>query len=161
MSINATFLPPREHRGSDPSQRLKRGLPLWSADLSSRAIIIAPMRAPVRHARSDPFAVDETWMGSNSEWRPVALPSDRPTTQRRSTMPVIPLAQSVLDPMRRRGALGLFRLASSILRRATHLYQRRRIARSHLRVALSTARLLERSASALLLGSRRRQDQSE
>jgi hypothetical protein len=60
MSINATFLLPREHRGSDLTRgrRLKRGLPLWSADLSWRAIIIASMR----DARSDPFAVDETWM---------------------------------------------------------------------------------------------------
>jgi hypothetical protein len=159
MSINATFLLPREHRGSDPTRgrRRKRGPPLWSADPSWRAIIIASMR----DARSDPFAVDETSMWSNSEWRPVALPSDRPATQRRWTMPVIRLAQSVLDPMRRRGALGLFRLASLILRRATDLFQRRRIARADLGAALAAAKLLERCGGVLLLGMSRPQDQSD
>jgi hypothetical protein len=74
---------------------------------------------------------------------------------------IIRSANSVFRDMRHRGALGLFRLASTILRRATNRYQRRRIARGHLRVALSTARLLERSAGALLLGLRQGQDQSD
>jgi hypothetical protein len=62
-------------------------------------------------------------------------------------------AKSALDHARRSGARGLFRLASSILRRSIHLYERRMIPPVVLRGALSTVRLLERSA-ALWFGRR-------
>jgi hypothetical protein len=73
-------------------------------------------------------------------------------------MSIIPAAKSVFDSARRWGALVLFRLASTLLRRATDLFQRGRIARFDLRVALATARLLERCAGVMLLGLRRHND---
>jgi hypothetical protein len=73
-------------------------------------------------------------------------------------MPIIDSAKSAFDHARRRGALGLFRLASSILRKGLSLYERRMISRVDLRVALSTARFLERLAGTLLLGSGRHPD---
>ena len=67
-------------------------------------------------------------------------------------MPLIDSAKSALEHARRWAALGLFRLASSILRKGLGLYERQRISRVNLGVALSTARLCERSAGVLLLG---------
>jgi hypothetical protein len=77
---------------------------------------------------------------------------DAPATEGRWTMPISHLAKATFDYARRRAALGLFLLASFILRRATDLFQRRRIARVDLRVALAAAKLLERCAGVLLLG---------
>jgi hypothetical protein len=76
-------------------------------------------------------------------------------------MPSNHLAKATFDYVRRRAALGLFRLASLILRRATDLFQLRQIARVDLRVALSAAKLLERCGGVLLLGMRRPEDQSD
>jgi hypothetical protein len=73
-------------------------------------------------------------------------------------MPIIRSARSGFDSARRCGALALFRLASSLLRGATDLFQRRRIARMDLRVALAAARLLQRCAGMLLLGLGRHHD---
>jgi hypothetical protein len=73
-------------------------------------------------------------------------------------MVIIRSAKSAFDNARRWGALALFRLASTLLRRATDLFQRRRIARADLHVALATARLLERCAGVLLLGLGRHHD---
>jgi len=47
-----------------------------------------------------------------------------------------------------------FRLASSILRRSIHLYERRMIPPVVLRMVLSAVRLLERSAALLVFGRR-------
>jgi hypothetical protein len=157
MSVNASFLP-REHRGSDTTaaEQSKRRLSPRSMDLWRRAMIIASMR----DARSDPFAVNETWLLSSVEWWPPVSPPVRPATEGRWTMPISRLAKATFDYARRRAALGLFLLASCILRRATDLFQRRRIARVDLRVALSAAKLLERCAGVLLLGMSWSKDQS-
>jgi hypothetical protein len=82
----------------------------------------------------------------------------RPVTQRRWTMPTISSAQCAFDNARRRGALALFRLASTVLRGATDLFQKHRISRVDLRVVLATAKLLERCAGLLLLGLGRHHD---
>jgi hypothetical protein len=76
-------------------------------------------------------------------------------------MPINRLARATFDYARRSAALGLFRLASFILRRATDLFQRRRIARADLGAALAAAKLLERCGGVLLLGMSRPQDQSD
>jgi hypothetical protein len=76
-------------------------------------------------------------------------------------MPINHLAKAAFDHARRRAALGLFRIASMILRRATDLFERRRIARDALRVAVVAARLLERCAGLLLLGMSWRKDQPQ
>jgi hypothetical protein len=55
---------------------------------------------------------------------------------------------------RRWGAIGLFRLASSILRYAMILHRQRRISRRGLQNALSATRLLERVGALLALGRR-------
>src|ERR1700693_78382 len=60
---------------------------------------------------------------------------------------------------RRWGAIGVFRLASSILRCAMILHQQRRISRRGLQNALSATRLLERAGALLALGHRRRKHQ--
>jgi hypothetical protein len=67
-------------------------------------------------------------------------------------------ANSALDHARRSGTRGLFWLASSILRRSIHLYERRMILPVVLRGALSAVRLLERSAAVLVFGSRSHDD---
>jgi hypothetical protein len=60
---------------------------------------------------------------------------------------------------RRWGAIGLFRLASTILRYAMMLHRQRRISRSGLRIVLSGTRLLERVGALLALGRRWRRRQ--
>ena len=54
--------------------------------------------------------------------------------------------------MRRRAALGLFRLASMVLRSTTHLYERQLIPRAGVKAALAVSGVLERGARALLPG---------
>jgi hypothetical protein len=159
MAINATLPPPREHHGSDPTtdRQRKRKLSPWSTALWRRAMIIAS----IRDARCDPFGADETWLLPKVEWWPPESPPVRPATEGRWTMPISRLARTTFDHARRQAALGLFRLASSILRRATDLFQRRQIARVALRVALAAAKLLERSAGVLLLGMSRPKNQQD
>src|ERR1700676_1544821 len=60
---------------------------------------------------------------------------------------------------RRWGAIGVFRLASSILRCAMILHRQRRISRRGLLTVLSGTRLLERLGALLALGRRRRKHQ--
>src|ERR1700736_5611636 len=60
---------------------------------------------------------------------------------------------------RRWGAIGVFRLASSILRCAMILHRQRRISRRGLQNALSATRLLERLGALLALGRRWRKRQ--
>jgi hypothetical protein len=74
-------------------------------------------------------------------------------------MSTIHLAKSALANGRRWGALGLYRLASCLLRCSANLLRRRVISRGELRVVLSIVTLLERSAALLLLGGRRRPHQ--
>jgi hypothetical protein len=159
MVISTTFLSPRGHNGSDTTtgEQPERTLFPCSAALWRCALIIASLR----DARSDPFAVGETWLLPSIEWQPPESPPARPVTGWRRTMPISHLAKATFDHARRRAALGLFRLASLILRRATDLFQRRQIARVALRVALAAAKLLERSAGVLLLGTSRPKDQPD
>src|SRR6202022_3565487 len=60
---------------------------------------------------------------------------------------------------RRWGAIGVFRLASSILRCAMILHRQRRISRRGLQNVLSATRLLERVGALLALGRRWRKRQ--
>src|ERR1700738_3116384 len=60
---------------------------------------------------------------------------------------------------RRWGAIGVFRLASSILRCAMILHRQRRISHDGLRTVLSGTRLLERFGALLALGRRWRKHQ--
>src|ERR1700687_1737711 len=60
---------------------------------------------------------------------------------------------------RRWGAIGVFGLASSILRCAMILHRQRKISRSGLLTVLSGTRLLERLGALLALGRRRRKHQ--
>ncbi len=76
-------------------------------------------------------------------------------------MPHIARAQSALGLARRRAALGLLRLASLLLRKGLSLYQREKISKIDLCVALSTARLLQRSAGILLRARSHAQRQSK
>jgi hypothetical protein len=63
---------------------------------------------------------------------------------------------------RRWAAIGIFRLASLILRCAMNLHQRRRISHNGLRTVLSATRPLERFGAWLALGrGRRKQQQAE
>jgi hypothetical protein len=62
---------------------------------------------------------------------------------------------------RRWGAIGLFRLASHILRYAMVLHRERRISHNGLRTVLSGTRLLERFGAFLALGRRRKRQQVE
>ena len=55
---------------------------------------------------------------------------------------------------RRWGAIGVFRLASSILRCAMIMHRKRRISRRGLQTVLSATRLLERVGALLALGRR-------
>ena len=158
MVISTTVLPRGPNRSdATVGGQGERGPPPRSAALWRRAIIIASLR----DARADPFAVDETWLLPNVEWWPPVSPPVRPATKGRWTMPISHLAKATFDYVRHRAALGLFRLASLILRYATDLFQRRRIARVNLVVALSAAGLLERCAGVLLLGMSRPQDQPD
>jgi hypothetical protein len=156
MVISTTVIP-RGYSRSDTVGQGERGLPSWSAALWRRALIIASMR----DARSDPFAVDETWLLPSIEWQPPESPPARPVTEGRWTMPISHLAKATFDHGRRRAALGLFRLASLILSRATDLFQQRRIARAALAAALAAAKLLERCGGVLLLGMSRPKDQPD
>lgn len=74
-------------------------------------------------------------------------------------MSTIRLATSAFDKGRRWGALGLYRLASCLLRCSANLFRGRTISRGELRFVLSIVTLLERAAALLLLGRRRRPDQ--
>src|ERR1700682_3741087 len=67
--------------------------------------------------------------------------------------------RAAVEGARRWGAIGLFRLASSILRYAMMLHRQRRISRSDLRTALSATRMLERAGALLALGRRWRKRQ--
>jgi len=67
--------------------------------------------------------------------------------------------RAAVEDARRWGAIGLFRLASSILRCAMILHRQRRISRRGLQNALSATRLLERAGALLALGRRRRKHQ--
>jgi hypothetical protein len=67
--------------------------------------------------------------------------------------------RAAVEDARRWGAIGLFRLASSILRYAMMLHRQRRISRSDLRTVLSATRLLERTGALLALGRRWRRRQ--
>ena len=62
-------------------------------------------------------------------------------------MPTIRSTNSALGDARRWGARGLFRLASSLLRRSINLYERRIFPPVVIGVALSAVRFLERSAA--------------
>ncbi|HEY6259496.1 MAG TPA: hypothetical protein VIY51_27265 [Xanthobacteraceae bacterium] len=73
-------------------------------------------------------------------------------------MPLKIPTRSAFDQARRWAALGLLRLASLVLRKSLDLYQTRNISRVDLRIALSAARLLERSGGVLLLGLKRHSD---
>jgi hypothetical protein len=67
-------------------------------------------------------------------------------------MPTTRPTKSALGDARRWGARGLFRLASSLLRRSINLYERRMAPPVVLRVALFAVRFLERSAALLMFG---------
>src|ERR1700730_4616263 len=62
--------------------------------------------------------------------------------------------RAAVEGARRWGAIGLFRLANSILRYAMMLHRQRRISCSDLRIALSATQMLERAAASLALGRR-------
>ena len=72
-------------------------------------------------------------------------------------MPIIACAGFALDQDRRWGALGLFRLASTILRRGLALYERGKIFKSLLCVTLAVVRCAEHAAAVALLGRKRPQ----
>jgi hypothetical protein len=76
-------------------------------------------------------------------------------------MQITHIAKSGFDRSRRRGALGLFRIARCILRGGLSLYRRGRISRFTLGVALSATTLLEQSAAALMFGSKRRRSRND
>src|SRR6202166_158993 len=67
--------------------------------------------------------------------------------------------RAAVEDARRWGAIGLFRLASSILRCAMILHRQHRISHRGLRTVLSGTRLLERVGASLALGRRRRKRQ--
>jgi hypothetical protein len=73
-------------------------------------------------------------------------------------MPIIDSAKLALQHARRWGALGLFRLARSILSGSLGLYQRRKVSKSSLRVVVAAARCVEQAAAVLLLGPKRPRD---
>jgi hypothetical protein len=67
--------------------------------------------------------------------------------------------RAAIESARRWAAIGLFRLASCILRCAMILHRQRRISHRGLRTVLSGTRLLERSGAFLALGRRWRKRQ--
>src|SRR6202165_4076514 len=69
------------------------------------------------------------------------------------------LIRAPIENARRWGAIGVFRLASRILRCAMILHRQRRISRRGLQNALSATRLLERVGALLALGRRWRKHQ--
>jgi hypothetical protein len=69
--------------------------------------------------------------------------------------------RSAIENARRWGAIGLFRLASRILRCAMIMHLQRRISHSGLRTVLSGTRLLERFGAWLALDHRRKRQQVE
>lgn len=69
--------------------------------------------------------------------------------------------RGAIENARRWGAIGLFRLASRILRYAMITYRQRRISHNGLRIVLSGTRLLERFGAWLALGHRRKRQQVE
>ena len=69
------------------------------------------------------------------------------------------MIRAAVEGARRWGAIGLFRLANSILRYAMMLHRQRRISRSDLRTVLSATRVLERAGALLALGRRWRKRQ--
>src|ERR1700681_3583021 len=62
--------------------------------------------------------------------------------------------RAAVEGARRWGAIGLFRLASSILRYAMMPARQSRISHSDLRTVLSATRLLEQAGASLALGGR-------
>jgi hypothetical protein len=68
---------------------------------------------------------------------------------------------NAIERIKRRGAVGFFRLASGILRYATILHRQRRISHNGLRTVLSGTRWLERCGAWLALGGRRKRQQTE
>src|ERR1700726_1372013 len=69
------------------------------------------------------------------------------------------LIRAPIENARRWGAIGVFRLASRILRYAMILHRQRRISRRGLQTVLSATRLLERVGALLALGRRWRKHQ--
>jgi hypothetical protein len=69
--------------------------------------------------------------------------------------------RAAIENARRWGAVGVFRLASRILRYAMTLHWQRRTSHSGLRTVLSGTRLLERFGALLALGRRRNSQQVE
>src|ERR1700682_2812999 len=69
------------------------------------------------------------------------------------------LIRASIANARRWSAIGVFRLASSILRCAMILHRQHRISRSDLRTVLSATRLLQRFGALLALGRRWRKRQ--
>jgi hypothetical protein len=67
--------------------------------------------------------------------------------------------KTAIEGARRWGAIGIFRLASCILRYATMLHRQRKISYSGLLTVLSGTRLLERLGALLALGHRWRKRQ--
>jgi hypothetical protein len=67
--------------------------------------------------------------------------------------------KTAIEGARRWGAIGMFRLASCILRYATMLHRQRKISYSGLLTVLSGTRLLERLGALLALGHRWRKRQ--
>jgi hypothetical protein len=71
------------------------------------------------------------------------------------------MIRSAIENARSWGAIGVFRLASRILRYAMILHRQRRISHNGLRTVLSGTRLLERFGAFLALGRRRKRQQVE
>jgi hypothetical protein len=70
------------------------------------------------------------------------------------------LLRSTIDGTRRWGALGLFRASRCMLRGALRFHRRHLISHGGLRVALSGANLLQRSAATLLFGLKHARDRA-
>lgn len=94
----------------------------------------------------------------------VSARSENPRGARATNSQSMSIANRIgftFDHARRYSALGLFRLANYILRKGFDLYRRRHISRVDLRVVLSIARLLERSALVVMFGLKTDRDQRD
>jgi hypothetical protein len=69
--------------------------------------------------------------------------------------------EAAIEHARRWGAIGIFRLASRILRYVTILHRQRRISHNGLRTVLTGTRSLERLGALLALGHRRKRQNGE
>ena len=96
------------------------------------------------------------WLWSRYFSAPQSLP--RPTESSPDGGSVI---RAALENVRSWGAIGGFRLASTILRYTMILHRQHRISHNGLRTVLSGTRLLERCGTWLALGHRRRRQQVE